>query len=155
MKKRFTNVFIILCIIIILLIISIPIIITCGNDRFAENVVSELKSTPLPSNTEIVANKSIAGKLSGNGNGMQYLGVIVVKSELNNEQLNTYYNNYRENSWDFCISSIEGSDVDITDRQPIHFKELENLSDYSHYYAIYSWGESPNSFFWDLDLRGH
>ena len=55
--------------ILLMLLIGIPV----GNDLIASRVTKSLRNTPLPDNTEIIEYTSKAGKLDGNGNGMQYL----------------------------------------------------------------------------------
>ena len=50
-------------------VISIPLI----NNHTAYKVEKKLCETPLPEKTELIESISRAGKLTGNGNGMQYL----------------------------------------------------------------------------------
>ena len=45
-------------------------------------MANELVHFRLPKNTELIESIYKAGKLVGNGNGMQYFGVILIKSEL-------------------------------------------------------------------------
>ena len=59
--------------IVLCFIMSIPIV----NDYCAYMVEKELCATPLPENTQLIDSVSKAGKLTGNGNGMQYLGAIL------------------------------------------------------------------------------
>ena len=47
----------------------------------------ELCETPLPEKTELIESISRAGKLTGNGNGMQYFGAILIRSDLSLEEL--------------------------------------------------------------------
>ena len=44
-------------------------------------MANELVHFRLPKNTELIESIYKAGKLVGNGNGMQYFGVILIKSE--------------------------------------------------------------------------
>ena len=50
-------------------VIAIPLI----NNHTAYKVEKKLCETPLPEKTELIESISRAGKLTGNGNGMQYL----------------------------------------------------------------------------------
>ena len=52
------------------------------NNNIAYKVEKELCETPLPEKTELIESISRAGKLTGNGNGMQYFGAILIQSEL-------------------------------------------------------------------------
>lgn len=53
-------------------VISIPLI----NNHSAHKVEKTLCETPLPEKTELIESLSRAGKLTGNGNGMQYFGFL-------------------------------------------------------------------------------
>ena len=47
---------------------------------------------------------SRAGKLTGNGNGMQYFGAILIRSDLSLEELDAYYSRYRSNEWECLVT---------------------------------------------------
>ena len=70
-------------------VISIPLI----NNHTAYKVEKALCEIPLPEETELIESLSQAGKLTGNGNGMQYFGAILIRSELSLEELETYVAN--------------------------------------------------------------
>lgn len=169
MIKKIKHIFYLLIVLLILAVISIPLIITIGNDGFARGIAKEVKQVSLPSETEIISTKSIADKIVGNGNGMQYLGVVLIKSNTSLHDLEEYYIDY-----DILVYSVDGTKIDKTDREKtavkasvewmpidktvvekIAFKELENLTDFSNYYVLYKWGRRENPDFWDFDLRGH
>ena len=84
MKKILKILCVIAIIAVILFVISIPIV----NDMSAAKVEWDLKKLPLPEQTEFIESTSKAGKLVGNGNGMQYFGAILIKSELTLDELN-------------------------------------------------------------------
>ena len=73
-----------LVVIIFIVVISISlfvVVIPLTNNHYAKQVEKELRETPLPEKTEIIDSVSLAGKLVGNGNGMQYFGAILLKSK--------------------------------------------------------------------------
>ena len=74
-------------------VISIPLI----NNYTAYKVERVLCDIPLPEEAELIESLSQAGKLTGNGNGMQYFGAILIRSELSLEELDVYYSDYRSN----------------------------------------------------------
>ncbi len=128
-------------------VISIPIV----NDRIADKTAESVKKIELPANTEYIEMFSKAGKLIGNGNGMQYLGGILIKSELSLEDLQSYYSQYAKNEWT-CI-------VEKQTKQNLSFVEHEIVSlnadiNGDSYYIVYSWGDE-DSIYRELDLRGH
>ena len=83
-------------------VISIPLI----NNHTAYKVEKALCEIPLPEETELIESLSQAGKLTGNGNGMQYFGAILIRSELSLEELETYYSDYRSNEWECLVETI-------------------------------------------------
>ena len=135
-----------ICLIVLILaaFVSVPIY----NNYCAYNVEKMLCETPLPEQTELIEAISQTGKLTGNGNGMQYFGAILIKSELSLEELDAYYSEYRSNEWEYLV---EGQSVEMLEHGGLQFsEEIKGNS----YYIVYSWG-SGNSLLRELDIRGH
>ena len=107
----------------------------------------------MPNNTKIIDSISISGKLSGNGNGMQYFGAILIETELSETEIDEYYKKYRNNQWSFLVSKQKSSQIDVIDIGKYEFKKFNNENKEKSY-IIYSWGSS-NNFLLDFDLRGH
>ena len=128
-------------------IISIPLIY----NHTAYKVEKALCEIPLPEETELIESLSQAGKLTGNGNGMQYFGAILIKSELSLEELETYYSDYRSNEWEYLVEIQKGQSIEVIDHGGLQFSEEIKGSGY---YIVYSWG-SGNSLSKELDIRGH
>ena len=128
-------------------VISIPLI----NNHTAYKVEKKLCETPLPEKTELIESISRAGKLTGNGNGMQYFGAILIRSDLSLEELETYYSDYRSNEWEYLVEIQEGQSIKVIEHEALQFSE--EIED-SGYYIVYSWG-SGNSLLKELDMRGH
>ena len=128
-------------------VISIPLI----NNHTAYKVKKELCETPLPEKTELIESISRAGKLTGNGNGMQYFGAILIQSELSLKELDDYYSDYRSNEWEYLVKIQEGQSIEGIDHGTLQF--AEEIKDRG-YYIVYSWG-SGNSLLDELDIRGH
>lgn len=84
-------------IIILTLILLIPnMCIMLTNDIIANKPEKELLAFALPEKTELVESNSVAGKLYGNGNGMQYIGQLLVTSDLSEEELYAHYSEIDE-----------------------------------------------------------
>ena len=137
------------------LMLVIALAIPVANNAVALGVENELKQIPLPEQTELVESTSVAGKLIGNGNGMQYFGAILIKSDLSIDQLNAHYAAYRENPFDCMIEQQTSSRIEAGGMNgSLSFRAEPEASGY---YVVYSWGDAPD-WLWDilnLDLRGH
>ena len=137
-----------ICLIVLILaaFVSVPVY----NNYCAYNVEKTLCETPLPEQTELIEAISQTGKLTGNGNGMQYFGAILIKSELSLEELDAYYSDYRSSEWEYLVEVQEGQSVEMIEHGGLQFSEA--LTDTS-YYLVYSWG-SGHPLLRDLDIRG-
>lgn len=139
---------------IIIIFIGIPLYINIQNNIIADNTKKELLNTNLPSSTEIVDSISVAGKLTGNGNGMQYFVAILISTELSKEELEKYYKQYRNDEWSFLVLKQNSNKIDVIEHGSYKFEKY-NENDKEKYYIIYSWGTAKNDFLAELDLRGH
>ena len=133
---------------LVLFVISIPIV----NDLTAAQIKDRLEQLPLPENSQRIDALSCAGKMVGSGNGMQYLGAILVQSDLSLQELENHYAQYRANRWDCIIAEYHGGDFDFIDTGRLSFST--KLDPTENYYVVYSWGNGLD-FFVDWDLRGH
>ena len=69
------------------------------------SIEQQLIALELPENTELSDSISIAAKIFGNGNGMQYFGAILVTSDLSEDELKEYYAQFDEKYFVKPISS--------------------------------------------------
>ena len=132
---------------IILFLILCPII----NNLSAKHIIAEIKSVPLPQDTQIIESFSQAGKLVGNGNGMQFFGAVLIESELSLEDLDNHYSLYRETPWDCIVKTQRAQNIDVIEHGTF---SLETDVSNGNYYLVYTWGNGISPF-QDLDLRGH
>ena len=131
-----------------MLLISIPVV----NDLTAAQVKNRLEGLPLPENSMQVDSLSKAGKMTGNGNGMQYLGAILVESDLSLGEMKSHYAQFRANRWDCLVEVYHGGPLECVDIGNVQFHA--ELDSSKNYYVVYSWG-SGLDFYEDWDLRGH
>lgn len=129
--------------------VSIPVV----NDLHAKKVADELSVLPLPENTRIAEKLSVADKLWGNGNGMQYMGALLIESALSLEELEAFYS---EIGPEYCyVRKQDGKEITVTDHGKYGFKTDINSDDY---YIVYALGKHDNfiiQLYSELDLRGH
>lgn len=148
MKKILKIIGIIVVILPVLFMIYIPI----ANDFSAVKTKNRLKNISLPKNTQYIEAISKAGKLTGNGNGMQYFGAILIKSELSKEELSSYYSNYNADDWYCSVEKQKGQQIAFIEHDTLLFKT--DISSEGQYYIIYACGNG-NELFSELDIRGH
>lgn len=137
-----------LVIVIVLLvgfIVSIPLV----NDRTAKEVEKQLVEVALPDNTEMIESLSKAGKLVGNGNGMQYFGAILIRSEQSLDELSAWYLRKLPNA---VVKEQKLQAIECVEHGELSFKtQITETDDYFIVYLFDS-GICPFS---DLDIRGH
>lgn len=121
------------------------------NDISAKHIIADIESVPLPQDTQVAEQFSQAGKLVGNGNGMQFFGAILIESELSLEDLDKHYSLYRETPWDYIVEVQDTQSVDVIEHGTFSFEtDVSN----GKFYIVYSWGNGISPF-QDFDLRGH
>lgn len=151
----------ILLISLIIILLS-PVILYTGiviaNNSIANSIAKDLKSIKLPENTELVELVSIAGKIIGSGNGMQYFGALLVSSELSAEELEEYYQNYSED-----IYVVKQETSEILDGELNRNYRFSNFDESKNNYIVHCWNHEHSAWedhelistLLDLDIRGH
>lgn len=124
---------------------SVPVV----NNLTAKSVEKELKEIPLPDHTEMVEAVSKAGKLVGNGNGMQYFGAMLIRSESTLEDLSAYYSQQHA---DVVVKEQKTQEIAFLEHSRLSFKT--NITDSEDYYIVYLFGSGIAPFS-QLDIRGH
>ncbi len=147
MKKVLVIVVLTMAVIFSSVLIAAPII----NDSIAKKTANELLDLPLPNSTEFIESIYKSGKLVGNGNGMQYFGAILIKSELSLYELKEYYLEFAYSEWKFIVENQINTDIRTIEHAKLTFK---TDIDGSNYYIVYSWGNN-NTIFHEFDIRGH
>lgn len=137
--------------IILLLAFIIPFAIHFSNDYAAIKTAKQIADIPLPEQTEYMESVHLAGKLTGNGNGMQYFGAILVKSDLTMDELAEYYQNFNNDSQEYSVDRQMEKEIQAIEHGTLSFKtDIQG----DNYYIVYSWGDN-NNFASEFDLRGH
>ena len=121
------------------------------NNMEAKKVANAIKECALPEQTELIDTVSAEGKLVGNGNGMQYFGAILIKSELTLDELKNYYESTAHDKLHFAVEKQEARRINIIEHEHISF---DAECDYENTYIVYSWG-NYSGIASEFDLRGH
>lgn len=153
MKKALAT-FAFICVLFVAAVFFVYMAAPFVNDNAARKTAKVLEHIPLPNDTELVETAYKAGKLVGNGNGMQYFGAILIRSELSLEELKGYYSKFADpehQEWECEVEVQKGKDITIIEHGSLTFQtDVEG----DNYYIVYSWGNN-HSFFDEFDLRGH
>lgn len=154
MKK---SVKIIIALLLLPLVFDIAIMLT--NTIIADRVETQLLEIDLPENTQLADSMSTAQRLYGNGNGMQYIGQLLVTTELTEEKLRAYYNGINE---EIDVKKLD-SPVVSEYIPKLEFKKFDSTK---NNYMVELVKLNPGTFdsyfsknfFWkilDIDIRGH
>lgn len=144
---------------IILLPCFFSISVMFVNDIIANKPEKELLNFILPEKTQLVESNSVAGKLYGNGNGMQYIGQLLVTTELTEEEIYAYYSALDE----WIVIKKQDSPV-ISEYFPKD--KFKNFDSTKNNYMVELVRYNPGTydtylsenFFWkmlDFDIRAH
>ncbi len=159
MSKKIKTIAVVFVAVIIILPVVFCVSIVITNNVIADNVEKRLVACSLPQSTQLVESQSAAGKLTGNGNGMQYMGAILVTSELSEQQLKDYYG---EKFGNVKVTKQESPEIEWI--HPDYKDVFKNFSatDGKTYYSVISFDDNRKENFsdficqlLDLDLRGH
>ena len=129
--------------VIAVLVCFVAVFIPLSNDRAAENIAKQLESS-VPADTVIIESVSKAGKLTGNGNGMQYFGAVLIKSDLTPDELSDFYSGA-------VVKKQTSQKIEVIEHVSLSFK---TVIDGDNYYIVYKFGDSSLPFA-NLDIRGH
>lgn len=116
------------------------------NDSAAAALEKQLAEIPLPDGMTCAESFSAAGKIVGNGNGMQYLAVMLITGDVPLESLQNYYAQYNCEVIIQKTSKIDSYHGDFG---------FDKFNPQSVNYRVEMWGKAPSRFFAELDIRGH
>ena len=154
--KIVKRIFIILLIAIFILPVISYIGIVITNNSISDKIEKDLVSYELPTSAKLIDSVSVAAKLTGSGNGMQYMGAILVDSDLSKEELKKYYSS----GFDYIeVNEQETGNLDFI--QNVSF-DVDIKSGDKTYYSIICWDDDRREMFGDyiselldFDIRGH
>lgn len=146
-------------IVVVVLPIAGMIVISLQNDAAARGVEDRLAALPLPPETVLVDSYSKAAKLVGNGNGMQYLGAILISSELPLADLTAFYAEQAQLMDDDPASEFPLA-IQVEQSASSTLRDIRQVSDFlsqaqgAGSYVVYVWGDGPSPIHEEFDLRG-
>lgn len=136
---------------LMMVFVVMPFSIAIINDFLASDTLKEIKSAGLPENTKLLSEYAVAGKVSGNGNGMQYFGAVLIKSDLDVSKIQEYY---EKSDCEISVQVKAQESDKITVLNSEHYFDGVDGQSFENCYIVYGYGSGGNSIL-DLDLRGH
>ncbi len=162
---RFFRKFFLFLLAIPVALLLLVVLIHLPNTIIEKSFAAQLFRYPLPPQTLLLEKHSICGRLYGTGDGMEFMAVILIESDLTEDQLTTYYqrapfrkaqpNDAESLLTDFHLTitpvTAEPFCPDYCGEAFFTFRTLSTKTDYKnlYYIAIHN-GTYPNF----LDLRG-
>lgn len=131
-------------------------IIPIGNECILHGYAKELQEYDVGGDYEVVEHIQACGKLFGNGNGMEYLVLTLVKADTLTEILPKDYDDviriFRADRTEYWKGLL--SEYTRYDSEPM-LEKLEQAEELSEYYFLYSFHSAEWGSIWTWDLRGH
>ncbi len=147
-------------IVVFLLIALLPGTVCLANNHIAASLERRLLDVPLPQGTQLIESRAIAGKMMGNGNGMQWFGVLLIRSDLDAAALREWYGD--QVSLDAHKEEVYVSRQETPGIFGYGAPRFRKDSDYDGCYRVVlfrSVAAGAESSFWEailnMDLRGH
>lgn len=155
-KERTRAVIRVLMVFVAVILLVVALGIPVANNAVALSVQRRLESLPLPEHTTLEEATSVAGKLAGSGNGMQYFGAVLLHSELSLEELSAHYIPHRQNLFDCVVEKQTGAEICPQGEGLVQAVAFSASPEEEGWYVLYSWGSAPKGLkgWLDLDLRG-
>ncbi|QOR34962.1 hypothetical protein IMX26_16105 [Clostridium sp. 'deep sea'] len=147
--------------VLICLFISAFFVTPLINNVVLNRFSTQIEDIKLPNHTSILNINSICGKLTGNGNGMDFLSCALIKSELSLLELQQFFSNIKfknakKSRYSVNVDVVKTNSYKLNSMYLEHgelvFNCIKNESSYDNlYYVVISDSGYPTFF----DLRGH
>ncbi len=134
--------------ILVLSLIGMYVAVHNVNNASAQQLEARLQEIPLPPDTKLVDSGWAAQRLAAAGNGMQYAGALLIRSELGLADLEAFYD-------------VHGSDGYVIATNDERLGRVSLIFDADHdlaqpdLFMIVSSDEPKGGSIRQLDLRGH
>ena len=135
------------------------VLIPVSNNVILSRHVRELKQYAVDNKFEIIEETRGCGKLYGNGNGMEYMAMLLVRSDEELEETDMFSTGSWEGTWTIKADNRERLsgllDEDNRYRTEDMLAALEVPESLEEYYILYSFHSAAWDSFLAWDLRAH
>ncbi len=136
---------------VLVLLVSGPVVLLCfvhvANNVAAHEIERRLVAIPLPPGTELVDSAWAVSRFAGAGNGTQYAGAVLVRSDLSSAALAALYNDGAQNA-----RALGETDGRV--ESALRFGNEYDLTE-PGMFVIAETGEPESALLASADVRGH
>lgn len=143
--KTLKRIIIVFCLILAISILPWFVNPIINNIRLAQ-FSRQIYSHSLPRQTQLLEKQCICGKLNGNGDGMDFLATILIKSDLSLEELQRYYSFATVIKQEGIILNSE-----YLENGEIRYSKLKDVTNFKDYYVVFIFDGGYPALF---DIRG-
>ena len=156
---KFKKILLITLVVLIAIIITLGVTIRIANNSIAKGLEKELLACEHPTEIEIIESISVAGKMMGNGNGMQWFGIILVKSGMDENMLSDWYKSHVTTEDNETVFVLKQKSDSVFDYKAPYFKNYPGGNDIYKVCLLRNLAVGAESTIWESllnwDLRGH
>ena len=129
-----------------------------ANNAIARSVSDDLLTRPLPAETEVIDSIYVAGNLISQGNKVQYLGAILIRSERTLEELEEFYIS-RFTGLTLRVREQASAQIELDTFQNVRlsFRGIEEDEPLENHFILFAFGNHDwsSNFFTFFDIRAH
>lgn len=152
-KNRYRRVIRVLMIVVAAVLLLIGVAVPMINNAIAYGIEKDLRALPLPDGAQLIVSGSAAQRYSDTGNGIEYLGALLLRTDMTREELAAFYAPY--------VTALETCTVVPADGRQVLGREVfsakaEGAGDGCFVvYTLKSASGLPLRSLLETDIRGH
>lgn len=144
---------------ILILIVLFHSVIYVVNNFIATGMERQLRNCQLPPESEMIESTSVAGKVLGGSNGMQWYGILLIRSDMSEEELLQWYKSHMSPAENEEIYVIRQKGPEMFDYGERRFHSYPDDGPCYQIQLFRSLAVGTESSIWESllnhDLRGH
>ena len=156
---KLKKIFLVILAVLLAIVIIFGVTIRIANNSIAKGLEKQLLACEHPTDVEVIDSIPVAGKMEGNGNGMQWFGIILIKSDMSEDEIREWYKKQ--------VSPGENEDISVLKQETSKVFEYScwNFKNYSGEgncyqvrlvrYSAVGFEKSIWESILNSDLRGH
>lgn len=144
---------------LLILIVLFHAVIYVVNNFIAMGMERQLRNCLLPPESQIIESASVAGKVLGSGNGMQWYGILLIRSDMGQAELLQWYKKHVSRTGNDEIYVMRQDGPEMFEYGERRFHSFPNDGPCYQIQLFRNLAVGTESSIWEsllnLDLRGH